>query len=41
VRPELAVFQVGYRNRFNHPKPEVYERYGRMPPPAGPTNPAR
>jgi len=30
VRPELAVFQVGYRNRFNHPKPEVYERYGRL-----------
>ncbi|WP_288392782.1 DNA internalization-related competence protein ComEC/Rec2 [uncultured Herbaspirillum sp.] len=30
VRPELVVFQVGYRNRFNHPKPEVYERYGRL-----------
>lgn len=30
VRPELAVFQVGYRNRFNHPAPQVYERYGRL-----------
>ncbi|KAF1041787.1 MAG: ComE operon protein 3 [Herbaspirillum frisingense] len=30
VRPELGVFQVGYRNRFNHPKPEVYERYQRL-----------
>jgi competence protein ComEC len=28
VKPELALFQVGYRNRFHHPKPEVYERYG-------------
>ncbi|MBP0599510.1 DNA internalization-related competence protein ComEC/Rec2 [Herbaspirillum sp. LeCh32-8] len=30
VHPELAIFQVGYRNRFNHPKPEVYERYQRL-----------
>lgn len=30
VRPELALFQVGYRNRFRHPKAEVYERYGDM-----------
>jgi len=30
VRPELAVFQVGYRNRFNHPRADVYERYGRL-----------
>ena len=27
VRPRVAVFQVGYRNRFNHPHPTVYERY--------------
>lgn len=30
VQPSLALFQMGYRNRFNHPKPEVLERYGRM-----------
>lgn len=30
VRPEMAVFQVGYRNRFNHPNPEVFERYQRL-----------
>lgn len=30
VHPELAVFQVGYRNRFNHPKPEVMARYQRL-----------
>ncbi|OWY29788.1 DNA internalization-related competence protein ComEC/Rec2 [Herbaspirillum robiniae] len=30
VHPELGVFQVGYRNRFNHPKAEVYERYQRL-----------
>ncbi|SNS29541.1 competence protein ComEC [Noviherbaspirillum humi] len=29
VKPEIALFQVGYRNRYNHPKAEVYERYGR------------
>jgi competence protein ComEC len=28
VKPELALFQVGYRNRFRHPKAEVFERYG-------------
>jgi competence protein ComEC len=28
VRPEIAIFQVGYRNRYHHPKPEVYARYG-------------
>jgi competence protein ComEC len=28
VRPDVALFQVGYRNRFHHPKPEVFERYG-------------
>ena len=27
VRPRIAVFQVGYRNRFNHPHPTVFERY--------------
>ncbi|MBB5393491.1 MULTISPECIES: DNA internalization-related competence protein ComEC/Rec2 [unclassified Herbaspirillum] len=30
VRPEVAIFQVGYRNRFNHPNPEVFERYQRL-----------
>ncbi len=30
VRPQIAIFQVGYRNRFHHPKPEVYERYGEL-----------
>lgn len=28
VRPDLALFQVGYRNRYRHPKAEVFERYG-------------
>jgi competence protein ComEC len=27
VRPELALFQVGYRNCYRHPKAEVWERY--------------
>ncbi|MFZ6801234.1 DNA internalization-related competence protein ComEC/Rec2 [Undibacterium sp. Di24W] len=27
VRPELALFQVGYLNRYQHPKPEVMQRY--------------
>jgi len=30
VRPEIALFQVGYRNRFRHPKLEVFERYGKL-----------
>jgi competence protein ComEC len=30
VQPELAIFQVGYRNRYRHPKPEVFERYGQL-----------
>ncbi|MDB5797682.1 MAG: internalization-related competence protein ComEC/Rec2 [Paucimonas sp.] len=30
VQPQLAIFQVGYRNRYRHPKAEVVERYGRM-----------
>ncbi|WP_307731707.1 DNA internalization-related competence protein ComEC/Rec2 [Pseudoduganella sp. SL102] len=29
VRPALAVFQVGHRNRYRHPKREVVERYER------------
>lgn len=28
VHPDVALFQVGYRNRFRHPKAEVFERYG-------------
>jgi competence protein ComEC len=27
VRPLVAIFQVGYRNRFNHPHPLVTSRY--------------
>lgn len=27
VRPELALFQVGHRNRYRHPKQAVVERY--------------
>lgn len=30
VRPALGIFQVGYRNRYRHPKAEVYERYSEM-----------
>lgn len=30
VHPEIALFQVGYRNRYRHPKPEVFERYGNL-----------
>jgi competence protein ComEC len=30
VRPAIAVFQVGYRNRYHHPKVEIYERYGML-----------
>jgi competence protein ComEC len=30
VRPEVAIFQVGFRNRYHHPKAEVYERYGAL-----------
>jgi competence protein ComEC len=30
VRPDVAIFQVGYRNRYHHPKPEVYDRYGAL-----------
>lgn len=27
VHPEIAIFQVGYNNRYHHPKPDVFERY--------------
>ncbi len=27
VQPSLALFQVGYRNRYRHPKAEVLQRY--------------
>jgi competence protein ComEC len=27
VDPLVAIFQVGYRNRFHHPNPGVYARY--------------
>src|SRR5450631_711824 len=27
VEPEIAAFTPGYRNRFNHPRPEIVERY--------------
>ena len=30
VGPGLALFQVGYRNRYRHPKAEVVERYAAM-----------
>ena len=30
VQPEIALFQIGYRNRYRHPKAEVFERYGRL-----------
>ncbi len=30
VRPSVGVFQVGWRNRYKHPKKEVYERYGQL-----------
>ena len=28
VQPRIALFQVGYRNRYHHPKAEVFQRYG-------------
>lgn len=28
VNPSIAVFQLGYRNRYRHPKAEVWDRYG-------------
>ncbi|MBV8627464.1 MAG: competence protein ComEC, partial [Paraburkholderia sp.] len=27
IDPLLAIFQVGYRNRFHHPNPAVFSRY--------------
>ncbi len=30
VQPEIAIFQMGYRNRYHHPKAEVFERYGAL-----------
>jgi competence protein ComEC len=27
VRPQIAIFAVGYRNRFGHPKRDIIERY--------------
>ncbi|WP_029046882.1 DNA internalization-related competence protein ComEC/Rec2 [Cupriavidus sp. amp6] len=29
VRPQAAVFQLGYANRYRHPRADVWERYGR------------
>jgi competence protein ComEC len=28
VSPQIGIFQVGYRNRYRHPKAQVYARYG-------------
>jgi len=28
VQPSFGIFQVGYRNRYRHPKKTVWERYG-------------
>ena len=28
VQPRVAIFQVGYRNGYHHPKAQVFERYG-------------
>ena len=30
VQPQLALFQVGYRNRYHHPKPQIYARYAEL-----------
>jgi competence protein ComEC len=30
VKPQLALFLVGYRNRYRHPKQEVVERYRQL-----------
>jgi competence protein ComEC len=30
VRPSVGIFQVGYRNRYHHPKGQVIERYAGM-----------
>ncbi len=30
VRPAVGIFQVGHRNRYRHPKKEVFARYGEL-----------
>ena len=30
VDPQIALFQVGYRNRYRHPKQEIINRYGAL-----------
>ena len=30
VAPTVALFQVGYRNRYHHPQPQVWTRYGAL-----------
>ena len=30
VKPEIALFQVGYRNPYKHPRADVYARYGSL-----------
>ncbi len=30
VQPQIALFQVGYRNRYRHPKQEVFDRYSEL-----------
>lgn len=30
VQPSVALFQMGYLNRFHHPKPAVWARYGAL-----------
>ncbi len=30
VQPQIVLFQVGYRNRYRHPKAEIFERYGEL-----------
>lgn len=30
VKPQYAIFQVGYLNRYHHPKSEVFKRYGEL-----------
>ncbi|MCF8157803.1 MAG: hypothetical protein K9J22_00375 [Burkholderiaceae bacterium] len=29
VSPQMAIFTVGYRNRFGHPKADIVDRYSR------------
>lgn len=30
VKPQMALFQVGHRNRYHHPRPDVFARYGEL-----------